>query len=92
MSVRDFRPIKTHIFVSKSKSNQRIRSQFSVFLKLFSIMERFLCLVEEPSRQDEVQIDEEELRQFLSKVKVWDYAMIVLLTIRGFQLMIALLF
>ena len=45
-------------------------------MKLFSIMERFLRLVEEPSQQDEVQIDEKKLKQSLSKVEVWDYAML----------------
>ena len=39
-------------------------------------MECLLRMEEEPSQQDEVQIDEEKLRQFLTKVKVWDYAMI----------------
>ena len=41
-------------------------------------MERFLSLVEEPSQQDEVQTDEEKLKQFLRKVKLWDYARISL--------------
>ena len=43
-------------------------------MKSFSVMERFLSLVEEPSQQEEVQIDKENLKQFLRKVKVWDYA------------------
>ena len=39
-------------------------------------MERLLRMVEEPSQQDEYQIGEEKLRQLLTKVKVWDYAII----------------
>ena len=39
-------------------------------------MERFLLFIEEPSQKDEVQIQEEKLKQFLSKVKVCDYPML----------------
>ena len=38
-------------------------------------MERFLSMVEEKSQQD-VYIDEVKLREFLSKVKIWDYVKI----------------
>ena len=36
-------------------------------------MERFLQMVEKPS-QLEVEIDEAKLKQFLTRVKVWEYA------------------
>ena len=38
-------------------------------------MERFLSMIEEQSQQD-VHIDEAKLREFLSKVKIWDYVKI----------------
>ena len=38
-------------------------------------MDRFLSMVEKQSEQ-EVHIDETKLREFLSKVKVWDYVKI----------------
>ena len=37
-------------------------------------MDRFLQMVEEPSQQDEVPIDEVKLKQFLTSVKVLEYA------------------
>ena len=37
-------------------------------------MDRFLQMVEELSQQNEVQIDEAKLKQFLTRVKVWEYA------------------
>ena len=37
-------------------------------------MEHFLSLVQEQPQQEVVQIDKEKLKQFLRKVKVWDYA------------------
>ena len=42
---------------------------------MVSVMERFLSMVEEKSQQD-VYIDEAKLREFLSKVKIWDYVKI----------------